>query len=618
MGEKESKKIDKLFYCFLIFAFSFILANIKIKDPDAFIHIKLGEYTIQNLTIPDYDPFVFTYTGSQYNNSAWLSQIIYYYLFKKTGFSGLIIFNAIIIGFTYTVLFLVTQSLGLSKFLSIIFLLTISYASKERFVLRPHTFSLLFLSITVYLMQVDSLKKRFFVFFCFFLLWANLHAGFVYGLVLLCCCFVDSIIKRIFKKSNDVLKPSLLNFSGAVAGSVITPVPLAGYRFSSGLLKLKSTADVLEWRTLIGSHYTFLTGVMILCIIFFLMNWRKNQIKDWLILFIFVPSAFWASRNAYELLIVVTPYAVSGLSEFLRQFRFTEKLKTNLFIEIIPLILVSIFLYDFKLNDYYSLIGHGIDPKNYPAGAINYLKKIGVKGNIFNSFNFGGAMIFEFYPEKRIFIDGLSSGIALDFLSEYVKATEDGEKFENFVKNYDINVIIAESDRGYIKRAIFRPEKWKLIYWDDIAMVLLRKEIVPPNLPIIELGDPSDIILETMRIPLESSDYLFNELMKSKNISDSFMVNLATGLLLRRQGRLNDAIDVLEDAFLKQPFSFLCMYLLAESYKETGYTEAAKWLFRRILLLNGGVSGLSENPFRLPKRDIVKIKNEIMALEVNY
>jgi tetratricopeptide (TPR) repeat protein len=615
LEKKHLKITDRAFYLSLIFAFSFILANIKVKDPDAFIHIKLGEFAVQNHTIPDRDPFVYTYTDSQYNNSAWLSQIIYYYIFKKAGFTGLIIFNAIIVGCTYALLFWVTQSLGLSNFLSIIFLLTISYASKERFVLRPHIFSLLFLSITVYLTQIDSLKKRFFLFFVLFLFWANLHAGFVYGLILLGCCFGGSIIKRIFGKSSEGLKPSVLNFAGAITGSVITPVPLAGYRFSTGLVNLKSTADVLEWRTLIGSHYTFLTVVVILCIVFFLFNWRKNEIKDWLILFIFVPSGFWAYRNAYELLIVVTPYAVSGLSEFLKLVKFKEKLNPNPLIEIIPLILVSLYLYDFKLDDYYSLIGHGINPKYYPSGAINYLKKIKVEGNIFNSFNFGGALAFEFYPERKIFIDGLSSGIALDFLAEYVKATEDGEKFEKFAGDYNISIVIVESDRGYITREIFNTKKWKMIYWDDNAMILVRSDMLPEGVMTIDVGDPSDIIYEAMSVPVENSLYLLKELNKSKNISDSFMVNLALGLLLRRQGRLNDAIDMLENAFSKQPFSFLCMYMLAESYKETGYTAAAKWLFERILFLNGGISGFSDNPFRLKGRDIERIKNELKNLE---
>ncbi len=609
MVERHSEKVSNIFYLSLIFAFSFILGNIKVKDPDAFIHIKLGEYAIQNGTIPDRDPFVYTYTNNQYNNSAWLSQIIYYFIYRGTGIPGLIIFNAALVGITYTVLLLTVRLPAVSKLLGVILLLTISYASKERFVLRPHIFSLLFLSIIVYLTSIDSSKKRYFLLFLLFLLWANLHAGFIYGIILLTCSAADGIIKKNFKP--------LLNLLSATGGSAITPVPFAGYRFSTGLVKLKSTADVLEWRSLIESHYTFLTAMVIVSILLTLLNWRKNKIRDWLVLCIFAPAGFWAIRNAYEFLIVTAPCAIAGLHEFLKHFKFIEKFKTHPLIEVIPLILTIIFLFDFKLGDYYSNIGHGIDPKNYPSKAINYFKKIDVKGNIFNSFNFGGALAFELYPERRIFIDGLSSGIAREFLGEYVEATKNGERFEKFAEEYNIGVIIVESDRGYIKRGIFNPEKWKMVYWDDSAMILLRNDMVPPALPTIELGDPSDIIYESMTIPPESAGHLLNELNKSRDLSESFMADLATGILLRRQGRIYDAIDVLENAFLKQPFSFLCMYMLAESYKDAGYIEAAKWLLRRIIFLNGGLTGLGTQPYRIPGREIKKIKYELKNMEVN-
>ncbi len=618
MGKRDSEKINKFFYASLIFAFSFILANIKIEDPDAFIHIKLGEYIVKNFSIPSVDPFVYTYTENHYNNSAWLSQLIYYLLYKQASFSGLIIFNAILVGFTYSILFLLTDAMGAWNIPGFILILTISYASKERFVLRPHIFSLLFLSITIYLSFTGSERRRIFLYFLLFMLWANLHSGFIYGLTILGCFVCDSIIKLITKNDKAYFFKSIYNLSGAISGSLITPIPFAGYRFSTGLLKLKSSAEILEWRGLFESHYTFLLIVTIISILLFLYNWRNNSIKDWLIILIFTSAAFWAWRNAYELLVVSTPYGVMGLNKILERFKSTERLISDAMREIIPLFLVIIFLSTFMMNDFYSLIGHGANPHRYPAGAMDFVDKLNIEGNIFNSFNFGGALAFRFYPEKKIFIDGLSSGIATEFLSQYVEAVENGEKFEKLVEEYDIKIIIVESDRGYIKRGVFDPGRWKLVYWDDVSMVLLRSDVLPARIQSLEVGDPSDIIFEALRIPVESSDYFLKELRMSRNIADSFIVNLAIGLLLRRQGRIDESIDALENAYLRQPFSFICMFNLAESYKDAGYTDAAEWLFKRIVLLNGGITGLSQNPFKLPEADITRIKNEIKSMEVNY
>lgn len=613
MERERSERAYKFFYPLLILAFAFILSNIKVKDPDAFIHLKLGEYAVQNIKIPDHDPFVYTYTQSQYNNSAWLSQVIYYIIFKLTGITGLIIFNAILVGLTYTVLFLITRAINLPELLSAIFVLTVCYASKERFVLRPHIFSLLFLSLTLF--RLTKGKNGYSVTFLLYLLWTNMHAGFIFGIIVLFLNAVDSGVKVIFRKKRpEEFKPDFLNLLFAFAGTLLNPVPFAGYRFSRGLAELKFYGDVLEWRSLLESHYTFLIAVTVVCIIFSIFNFKRNSIRDWLTLIVFVPAGFWSWRNTYELLIIITPLSVSGATQLFNYFNITKKVKKLAFIEGIPLVLTLTFLFDFKMNDFYNQIGHGISQRYFPSEAIRFLKKLNPEGNIFNSFNFGGALLFELFPYKRIFIDGLSSGIAREFMHEYVRATEDGGFFEKIAEKYNITAIMVESDRGYIKRGIFNPEKWALIYWDDYAMILLRKEFVSHEMEI-RIGDPSDVIEEAIQVSLVGSDYFMNELYRSKKIADSFMVNLALGILLKRQGKLDEAIDLLEQAFSKQPFSFLCMYMLGHSFKEAGYIEAARWMYRRIILLNGGISGFSSQPFFIPRKEIKKIKNELKYLE---
>ena len=41
----------------------------------------------------------------------------------------------------------------------------------------------------------------------------------------------------------------------------------------------------------------------------------------------------------------------------------------------------------------------------YPLGAVKYLHENPIEGNMFNEYNWGGFLIWQ-YPEKKVFIDG--------------------------------------------------------------------------------------------------------------------------------------------------------------------------------------------------------------------
>jgi len=614
---EQSEKVENIFFLLLIFSFCFLLASIKVKDPDAFIHIKLGEYIYKNFAIPDHDPFVYTYYEARYNDNAWLSQLIYYIIYRTNGLNALIIFNAIIVGVTYSILFQLMSLQGYPKTIIAIVLLAISYVSKERFVLRPHIFSLLLLSVTVYLTNLDFLKKRYLTYFLVFLLWSNLHSGFIYGLVVLGGCFLEGVYKKLTGMAEgERYAGSIINFLCAICGTFINPVPLAGYRFSAGLVGLKTHGDVLEWRSLLESHYNALIGIVILSILFAVLNWRRLEIRHWITILVFVPAGFWAWRQAYELLIVIFPFTLAGIVLAVNRGPFIRILNHMFVIEALPVVLTFILLFNFKMNDFFSLTGFGTDPRYYPSGAIKFLKNSMVEGNIFNSFNYGGALLFELYPEKKIFIDGLSSGIAQEFLARYFQSLESSEKFNEIADKYHINVVIIESDRGYIKRGILSPRIWKLVYWDDYAMVLFRNEVIRDRTQIIETGDPSDVVTEAFSIPPEQSETFLNELYKIKKLTSSFLVDLSIGIVLRTQGKLEEAIDMLEKAYLEQPFSYLAMVILAKTYKDAGYFRAAEWLFKRAILLNGGLTGLSTQPFYVPSGEIKKIRDELKEMEV--
>ena len=604
-----------------MFSFSFLLANTKVFEPDAFLHIKMGEYMLQHKHILNADPFVYTYSGNVYANSAWLSQIIYYLIYNKSGFSGIVLFKCLLIGLTYAILYLTISRIYGNRTLAAILSLLAAFASKDRFLDRPEMFTLLFISFIMFVSHREIYGRRApLLYFLVFLLWANLHAGFLYGIAYLGALSAGSVLEwLIFEKTSEKKKKVLRHitvFIFSFLGTLFTPLLFSGYRFAFGLTGLKSAAEVLEWKPLFDSGNVFLIAVAVFFCFLALVAFRDLKFHQWFIMLVFIPAGFWAWRNAYEMLIVLSPIAAMGMFQIskwagnLPGYKGLLKCSGNESGATMTVFLVSLFLICFVLTDYHSMIGPGAGGRYFPSQALGFVKNKNLSGNIFNSMNYGGPAEFILYPERQIFIDGLATGIAQDFLKHYVDALEDGEKFQNMMGRYNIGTILIESDRGYITRGIINPEIWKLVYWDDYAMVLVRRDLVK-NIEAIDIGDPADIIGRIMVAYEDELGYLKGEILKSDRLTASFTVKFALGLICIRAGDFDEAIGYLEGAIAIQPYSFLGLFNLARAYKNLGYPKAVKEIYERIRLLDGGPMRFSNLPFRLTPVIRRALKNEM-------
>src|SRR5580704_6297240 len=65
-------------------------------DPDLWWHLRTGQWIVETGHVPHSDPFSFTRTGHAWVSHEWLSEVVFYELWKHGGAAGLIVFSAII------------------------------------------------------------------------------------------------------------------------------------------------------------------------------------------------------------------------------------------------------------------------------------------------------------------------------------------------------------------------------------------------------------------------------------------------------------------------------------------------------------------------------------------
>ncbi len=136
----------------------------------------------------------------------------------------------------------------------------------------------------------------------------------------------------------------------------------------------------------------------------------------------------------------------------------------------------------------------GLMPGRFPVEAVAKLKASGLRGNVYNADQFGGYLIWNFYPERRALTDGRNE-LYNSFIAEYDKARGDERAWRALLRRYRIDLAVDEyrprlevidvktrRTRTMPASLAYWPRKeWALIAYDDVAMVYARRAAFPAD-----------------------------------------------------------------------------------------------------------------------------------------
>jgi len=107
-----------------------------------------------------------------------------------------------------------------------------------------------------------------------------------------------------------------------------------------------------------------------------------------------------------------------------------------------------------------------------PEEAIDFVKRTHITGNVFNSYGFGGYLIFSGIPT---FIDGRGL-TGDDFLRKYSEAVNliDIDKAFQMLDDYKISWILLQPVEP-LSKAIARSAVWDKVYSDEYSIIFVRR-----------------------------------------------------------------------------------------------------------------------------------------------
>ena len=472
----------------------FFLSINQIADFDTGYHLKTGQYIVENLSVPQHDVFSYSATGVRWIAHYWFSDIIFYVVHLLTGFPGLMIFVALISALTY---YLVLKTALLKTQHSLIvptLILVFFYFTSELWVVRPQIFSYLFTALLIFILELWREKKDIKILFWLpfiFLVWANMHAGVILGIAILGVYALGMIIN---KNTVSITTPLVLFFTS----SLITLINPNGYKtltYNFSIFPAVQNMNVGEWQSILHRLGTWQSKTfLILMLSSLILVWWSHCSKkklfeiDWTSLALmsgFFIMPFVSIRHVGLFPIAVAPLVAAPLLRLIPKAKLDAS-KERLWKGLAGLIMVLLIINSLMHMEARPVINRSL----LPVGAVDFIEANGIEGPMFNWGSLGGYLIWRLWPQELVFEDGRSEVFAGEpntNLKKVIYGTPGWKEIVN--EQYKVNYFIMwyrEPISAVIKDWMLRTMSeldFKLVYWDDAAIILLRD--TPENRNVI-------------------------------------------------------------------------------------------------------------------------------------
>jgi hypothetical protein len=212
-----------VFSVFFAYHFS-INMNMTLNDPDVFWHLKMGEYVMEHKEVPDQDPFAFTSPVPLDRvqliglRAHWLGQVIFSLANKAKGLYGVVLLRNLLIIMPMIILLIWLLRRKVHPWEAFIVLsLPASMLSTQLFYSfeRPQGLSFnLVLIVAILLERVRSKSYQarfdhsFWLLPLMTMLWANIHAGYIVGNIVIVIYMVSSLAGAIALDAREFLGDS--------------------------------------------------------------------------------------------------------------------------------------------------------------------------------------------------------------------------------------------------------------------------------------------------------------------------------------------------------------------------------------------------------------------------
>jgi len=456
-----------------VYALLLLAGNRLLIDPDTLWHVTVGQWILDHRAVPETDVYSFTMRGQPWISMYWVAQVLYAKAYSIFGWSGPVVLAAAASAATFALLakFL---SRHLSEGTTMVFVAAALVLTLPHLLARPHVLALPVMVAWVggLIAAADRRGAPSFWLLPLIALWANLHGGFVLGLMLVAPIALDAVVSADAASRKSLALRWAVFGLAALVTACCTPYGWNSMLASKKILTLGSVLSlVTEWRPVdFGSLGTFeiylLFGIGLALL-------RGIQLPPTRILLLlgFLHMALSQSRAA-EILVLLGPLVLAA--PLAKQIGGAEVSNSSaappprglLFAGVAIVLMAGTVAYA-------SVTRFEPDARQSPVAAVATLKKMNFT-RVFNDYDFGACLIANGVAP---FIDGRTELYGEKFFVDHNAASGlmEPENLFRLLGEYKIEATLMRTQSAATK-LLDHLDGWQKVYADDIATIHVRKQ----------------------------------------------------------------------------------------------------------------------------------------------
>ena len=455
-----------------VYALFLLAGNRLLIDPDTLWQITVGQWIIDHRAVPETDIYSFTMRGQPWISTQWLAQVLYAKSFAVAGWSGPVVLAASALAATFALL---TKLLcrQLSESHALVFVAAALALAVPHALARPHVLALpvMVLWVGSLVAAADRQGAPSLRLLPLMALWANLHGGFVFGLVLIAPVALDAV----WNADAALRRPLALRWAMfgllALIAACGTPYGWNSLLAAGKILALGSALPLIrEW---LPADFGAI-GPFEICLLagIGLALFRGVKLPPLRILLLLgLLHMALAQGRAAEILALLAPLILAA--PLARQIGGADVAGPHaatpargLLFAAVAVALATGTLAFASVHRFAPYTG------NAPVAAVAALKKLNL-ARVLNDYDFGGYLIASGVAP---FIDGRTELYGETFFVEHNAAIFllKPENLFRLLDEYGIEATLMRT-QGPANKLLDHVDGWQKVYADDIATIHVRK-----------------------------------------------------------------------------------------------------------------------------------------------
>lgn len=476
-----------------LFAF---VATHPIRPHDFWWHLAVGREIVQTGHIPQVDHYSYTMPGRPYPsyNVYWLADVALYRVYALGGPALSVFAHTLLIVGTYLLLFLLCRRIAGDARLATVALLVALVLGFENWNLRPQAITFLLFTLNLWLIvrfRMDARVPRWLVlgFPVLMLVWVNCHGSFPLGIVMQGLWALETVWERWrigSRSQREVWVPCVAVLLSAGA-TLLNPqgVGIFGYLRAMGANPV--VQQLPEWAPASLATADGLAFFMLGALGLGLLLWAgrdRSGLFHWLMLGSFGLLAWHTGRAIVWFGLVLAPIAAELLARVLRRTPAApaqlssrgERVTLGLIVAgFVALMLVT--LPWFKGHLPLPPRKAGLISQETPVAATDFLLRSQLPPRVFHYDAYGSYLIWAAAPRYQVFADPRIELYPEGVWSLYHRVSRGDAGWEEGLGLCGVNtLLLSRADQPGLLAAAQRSPRWRQVYEDNVAVVLVRRE----------------------------------------------------------------------------------------------------------------------------------------------